>query len=218
MYSNHFRCLCFKSEHTAVVCTCNFRCAGETLPSVQAVRRELHLLFSLCVTFYPTNGGVDTFWHVRFVGRERSCSNAVQFSNNTVQFLLNYYRRYWEIVVIISMVIVIIVLLVTFFFFFCFCTLSLGVLLDRGITWQWWKWWIPGFHSACGELDPIGRRVWDQGVSGGLWNTRNHPEVGTEWQTMLFMNFDTYGAHWVGFFFFLLLFTQSKLKVNWFSS
>lgn len=117
MYSNHFRCLCFKSEHTAVVCTCNFRCAGETLPSVQAVRRELHLLFSLCVTFYPTNGGVDTFRHVRFVGRERSCSNAVQFSNNTVQFLLNYYRRYWEIVVIISMVIVIIVLLVTFFFF-----------------------------------------------------------------------------------------------------
>lgn len=55
-------------------------------------------------------------------------------SCNMVQFLIMIV--FMEIVVIISMIIVIIVLLEKFeyFFFLCFCTLSFGVLLDRGIT------------------------------------------------------------------------------------
>lgn len=53
----------------------------------------------------------------------------------------------------------------------------------------------PSLHPACDELDRI------------RGNNRSYPEVGTELQTMLFMNFD--GA----LYFFL---HKSKLKLNLF--
>ena len=65
-------------------------------------------------------------------------------------------------------------------FSFVFCTLSFGVLLDRGITWQWWKW-IPVYtHSMWWIRSDQGNEMWLQGVSFLLRNAQNYRQVSTE--------------------------------------